>query len=94
MIMNKADLVNYVAEQSSLTKKDALKTIETVFSGITQTLKTGKEARFIGFGSFSVQKSSARKGRHPRTGETIQIAASTRPIFRAGKEFKDAVKSN
>ena len=53
--------------------------------------RCGEEIRLIGFGTFAVQKSAAREGRNPRTGEKIKIAASNRPVFRTGKELKDSV---
>ena len=56
-------------------------------------MKKNQEARFVGFGSFKVQKSPARKARNPRTGEEINVAASNRPSFKAGKELKEAVNS-
>ncbi|MCX7338624.1 MAG: HU family DNA-binding protein [Alphaproteobacteria bacterium] len=91
--MNRSELVLYVAEATSLSKPDAQKAVDAVFEGITETLRQGNEARFLGFGSFAVQHSAAREGRNPRTGEKLQIAASCRPVFKAGKEFKDAVAS-
>jgi DNA-binding protein HU-beta len=93
MVMTKSDLVAQVAQETKLTKADAERAITAVFSGIQGALKQGKEARFIGFGSFSVQKSNAREGRNPRTGEKITIKASKRPVFRAGKDFKEAVNT-
>ncbi len=93
MVMTKSDLVAEVAQETKLTKADAERAINAVFSGIQGALKKGKEARFIGFGSFAVHQSSAREGRNPRTGEKIKIKASKRPVFRAGKDFKEAVNT-
>ena len=93
MTLTKPELVSYVAQQSNLTKVDAQKAVESVFAGITEALKQGKDARFIGFGSFSVQQSAARMGINPRTKEKIQIKASKRPTFKSGKEFKEAVNN-
>lgn len=89
--MNKADLVAFVASEAEMTKKSAEAAIEAVFKGITQSLKKGEEARFTGFGTFSVSRRQATEGRNPRTGEKIKIAASNQPKFKAGKELKDAV---
>ena len=89
--MNKAELIDYVAEQADLTKADAQKAVEAVFEGITVTLKKGNDARFVGFGTFSVAKRAATTGRNPRTGEAIKIPASKNAKFKAGKELKDAV---
>lgn len=91
MAVGKFELVSYVASETKLTKADAQKAVEAVLSGIMEALEKGEEVRLIGFGSFSVQKSPARDGRNPRTGETIKIAASNRPVFRVGKDLKEAV---
>ena len=91
--MNKQDLVDFVADAVKLTKKEASYAVDAVFDGIIAGLKKDKEARFIGFGSFKVKKSAARKARNPRTREEIDIAASNRPTFKAGKELKEAVNS-
>jgi DNA-binding protein HU-beta len=89
--MNKQDLIDFVANKTGLTKKDSIQAVDAVFDGIVSGLKTDKEAKFVGFGSFAVTASAARKGRNPRTGLEIDIAASNRPTFKAGKEFKEAV---
>ena len=94
MALGKFELISYVVSETKLTKVDAQKAIEAVLSGITEALEKGEEVRLIGFGSFSVQKSAARDGRNPRTGETIKIAASNRPVFRVGKELKEAVNKS
>ena len=91
MTMRKVELVNYVATETKLTKADAQRALEAVLAGIGSSLAKGEEVRLIGFGSFAVQQSAARNGRNPRTGETIKIKASKRPIFRAGKELKESV---
>lgn len=89
--MNKAELIDYVAKETDMTKADAQKAVEAVFAGITTTLQQGNEARFVGFGTFAVSSRAATTGRNPRTGETIKIAASKSAKFKAGKELKDAV---
>lgn len=89
--MNKQDLISAVAESSGLSKTDAAKAVEGVFDSITATLKKGDEVRLVGFGTFSVSKRKASTGRNPRTGETMEIKASTQPKFKAGKGLKDAV---
>ena len=73
-------------------KKQATAAVEAVFDTITKTLSKGEEVAIAGFGSFKVAKRAARMGINPRTGEKIQIAASTKPKFRAGKVLKEAVK--
>jgi len=89
--MNKNDLVASVATNSGLSKADAAKAVDAVFASITASLKGGNEVRLVGFGTFAVTRRRASTGRNPRTGETIQIAASNQPKFRAGKGLKDAV---
>ena len=89
--MNKQDLINAVANDTNLAKKDVADVIDATFSNITSTLKKGDEARFVGFGTFAVTERAATKGRNPRTGEPINIPASKQPKFRPGKELKDAV---
>lgn len=89
--MNKNELVDSVATATELTKADAAKAVDAVFDSITRSLKKGQEVRLVGFGTFLVRKRAASKGRNPRTGEEIKIAASKQPKFKAGKGLKDAV---
>jgi len=89
--MNKNDLIAAVADDTSLTKADAAKAVDSVFDTITGSLKGGTEVRLVGFGTFSVANRAASEGRNPRTGEKIQIPASKQPKFKAGKGLKDAV---
>ncbi len=91
--MNKNDLVASVAEHSSLTKADAARAVDAVFASIEGSLKNGDEVRIVGFGTFSVASRAATTGRNPRTGETIQIAASKQPKFKAGAPLKAAVNN-
>ena len=89
--MNKSDLISHVATQTGLSKAASERAINSVFEGITSTLSRGNDARFIGFGTFSVTARKARMGRNPRTGAQISIPASNQARFRAGKELKSAV---
>jgi len=89
--MNKNDLISSVADSSGLTRGDATKSVEAVFEAISGALGRGDEVRLVGFGTFSVAKRKASTGRNPRTGEPMQIKASTQPKFKAGKGLKDAV---
>jgi DNA-binding protein HU-beta len=89
--MNKNDLVAAVAQATDTSKADAANAVDAVFDAITGALKSGEGVQLIGFGNFSVGDRAARQGRNPRTGETIQIAASKQPKFKAGKALKDAV---
>jgi len=89
--VNKNDLVAQVSENAGLSKVDSTKAVDAVFDSITSSLKKGTEVRLVGFGTFSVSNRRASKGRNPRTGEVIDIPASKRPKFSAGKSLKDAV---
>jgi DNA-binding protein HU-beta len=89
--MNKEGLIASTAEISGLSKADSARAVEAIIESIQKGLKEGKSITLVGFGSFSVQKREAREGRNPRTGETIKIAASKNPKFRAGKTFKEAI---
>ena len=89
--MNKNDLVASVAGSADLSKADAAKAVDSVLDTIAGSLSGGQEVRLVGFGTFSVAHRKATQGRNPRTGETIQIAASNQPKFKAGKALKDAV---
>ncbi|MGC9610890.1 MAG: HU family DNA-binding protein [Minisyncoccia bacterium] len=91
--MKKIELVEAVMKQTGLeTKKQAEMVVEAVFDTIVKTLARGEEVAITGFGSFRVAKRAARMGVNPKTGEKIQIAASIKPKFRAGKLLKEAVK--
>lgn len=89
--MTKVELVNAVAEKAGLSKKDADKAVAAVFAAITDSLKKGDKVQLIGFGTFEVRKRAARTGLNPRTKETIKIAATKVPAFKAGKALKDVV---
>ena len=89
--MNKSDLIDAVASGADLTKGDAGKAVEAALGAITGALSGGDSVALVGFGTFSVRERGARTGRNPRTGETIAIAASRIPAFKAGKALKDAV---
>lgn len=90
--MTKEELIEKVASGSGLSKTDASRALNTIIDSIAATLKKGKKVSLVGFGSFSISKRKARKGRNPRTGETIKIPAAKVPKFTAGKGFKEAVK--
>ena len=88
---NKAELIENVASSTGLTKKDATAAVDAVFSTIQETLAKGEKVQLVGFGTFETRERAAREGRNPRTKETINIPASTVPVFKAGKEFKEKV---
>lgn len=91
--MKKSDVVEAVMKVAGIeTKKQAEMAVDGVFDTIVKTLGRGEEVAITGFGTFKVAKRAARMGVNPKTGEKIQIAASTKPKFRAGKVLKEAVK--
>ena len=89
---NKQELIAKVAESADLTKKDAEKAVNAVFASVSEFLAKGEKVQLIGFGTFETRERAAREGRNPQTGDSIKIAATTVPAFKAGKAFKDAVK--
>ncbi len=89
--MNKAELINAVAEKADLSKKDTEAAVNAVVDVITAALKKGDKVQLVGFGSFETRKRAARVGRNPKTKETIKIPASKVPAFKAGKALKDSI---
>ena len=89
--MNKTELVAAMAEQAEMTKKDAEKALTAFTEVVAKELKNGGKVQLVGFGTFEVSERSAREGRNPQTGETMKIAASKAPKFKAGKALKDAI---
>ncbi|MCH7631283.1 MAG: HU family DNA-binding protein [Proteobacteria bacterium] len=89
--MNKNDLIDQIASSAGLSKADAGNALDAVLDSISGALAGGGEVRLVGFGTFSVGHRKATTGRNPRTGEPIQIPASNRPKFKAGKALKEAV---
>ncbi len=89
--MTKDELVDKVAGDTGISKKDAAAAVKAVTSGISDTLAGGGSVSLVGFGTFSVSHRAARMGRNPRTGEPLQIKASKGVKFKAGKTLKEAV---
>lgn len=89
--MNKIELISRIARENGVSKVEAEKMIESITDIITNSLKKGEKVGWTGFGAFLVSRRGERNGRNPHTGETIRIAASSVPRFRAGKEFKKSV---
>ena len=89
--MTKAELVVNVAEKAGLGRKEAEKAVTAFIETVRQALIEGDKVQLIGFGTFENRERGARTGRNPRTGETIEIAASKLPSFKAGKALKEAV---
>ena len=90
--MNRNELVDAVSNKTDLRKSEASKAVDAVFDAIAEALKGGDEVRLVGFGNFSVTRRKGSTGRNPRTGEPMQIKASSQPKFRPGKVLKDAVQ--
>ena len=91
--MNKSELAERLAGRTGMNKAAAKDAIDGVFETIGEALANGEEARILGFGTFGIRNRPARTARNPRTGESLSIAASTVPVFKAGKLLKDAVNS-
>lgn len=89
--MNKSEFIEAVAEAADLPKATAGKALDAMVEVVTKALKDGDQVTLVGFGTFLVRHREARQGRNPRTGDTIEIAASNIPSFKAGKALKDAV---
>jgi DNA-binding protein HU-beta len=89
--VTKSEFVDQVAQDASLSKKEAEQAVDTVLKAIESTLRGGGEVAFTGFGKFHVAERGARQGKHPRTGQPIQIPASKVPRFSAGAKLKQAV---
>jgi DNA-binding protein HU-beta len=91
-IMNKAQLIDAMASSAKITKVDAKKALDGFIAATTTALKKGDRVALVGFGSFSVTKRAARKGRNPQTGKVISIAAKKVVKFKAGAELSKIVK--
>ncbi|KRG38627.1 HU family DNA-binding protein [Stenotrophomonas sp. HITSZ_GD] len=89
--MNKTELIDGVAAAADISKAEAGRAVDAVVSEITKALKKGDSVTLVGFGTFQVRARAERTGRNPKTGDTIKIAASKNPSFKAGKALKDAV---
>ena len=89
--MNKQDLIGSVADHTGMSRAEASQAVDAVFGTIGNALKRGDEVRLVGFGTFSVANRKASTGRNPRTGEPMQIKASSSPKFRPGKTLKDLI---
>ena len=90
--MNKSELIDAVAEETSLSKADASRAVDSTFQAIKNQISNGETVTITGFGSFSTKRRDARKGRNPSTGESIDIPASRSPVFKSGKNLKESVK--
>jgi len=92
--MTKDEMIGHMAETSGITKRQAGDALEAFMDGVTKQLTGDGKISFAGFGTFSVSQRKARTGRNPQTGEAIQIPASKVPVFKAGKNLKEAIKKS
>ena len=91
--MNKTNIIEVVANETGLSKKDVDAVVSATFAAIASALKDGDKVAIAGFGSFEVKESAEREGRNPKTGETITIPAAKKPSFSASKALKDEVNA-
>lgn len=89
--MNKNDLVRAVAAASGLSTADAARVVDSLTAVIAEALKSGKDVRLAGFGTFSITERPAREGRNPRTGEMLRLPEARRPRFKAGSRLRAAL---
>ena len=89
--MNKTELVVSIAEKAAISKKDAEKALSAFLDTVAEELKKGEKIQLVGFGPFQVRERAARTGINPQTKQTIEIAASKNPVFKAGKALKDSL---
>lgn len=89
--MNKQELIAAIAEKAEMEKDDAKKALNAFIEVVGDELKKGEKIQIIGFGTFEVSERTAREGRNPQTGETMEIKASRNPKFKAGKALKDSL---
>ena len=89
--MKKSDIAGRVADRIGLSQSAAGNAVDAVFEAVGEALANGEEVRIGGFGTFTTKSRPARTGRNPRTGESLEIQASTAPAFKPGKALKDAV---
>ncbi len=91
--MTKAELVEEVAKNSDLSKKDAEVIVQTVLDSVIDSLKSGEKVELRGFGSFRLRERAARQGRNPKTGEKVYVPAKKVPYFKPGKDLKELINS-
>ncbi len=91
--MTKADLIDEVAKNSDLSKKDAEAIVQAVLDSIVESLKGGRKVELRGFGSFRLRERSSREGRNPKTGEKVFVPAKKVPYFKPGKDLRELINS-
>jgi DNA-binding protein HU-beta len=92
VFMNKTELIDKVAKESDLSKAAAEQVVNSVFSAITEAMKSGDKVTLVGFGTFSTSERAAREGRNPQSGDTINIPAKKVVKFKAGSKLVDSVQ--
>ena len=91
--VNKSEIANLVAKRTGVGRSEAGSAVDEVFEAIGEARTRGEDVRVVGFGTFGIRSRPARTGRNPRTGESLNIAASTTPTFKAGRPLRDAVNA-
>ena len=91
--VNKSEIASRVADRTGVGRSAAGSAVDAVFEAIGEALAKGEDVRVVGFGTFGTRSRPARTGRNPRTGESLNIAASTTPTFKAGRPLRDAVNA-
>ena len=91
--MNKSEIAGHVADRTGVGRSAAGNAVDAVFEAIAEALARGEDVRIVGFGIFGTRSRPTRTGRNPRTGESLNIAASTTPTFKAGRPLRDAVNA-
>lgn len=89
--MNKTELVAAVAAKTEMSKKNAEKAVAAMLETVAETLAAGEKVQLVGFGTFEAREREARTAKNPRTGETVEVAASRVPAFKAGQALKNKV---
>lgn len=89
--MTKAELVSAMAAKTGMTKRTAERALNALMDAITESLRQGDRVALVGFGTFAVARRAERTGRNPRTGVAVKIPARRLPVFRAGKNLRDAI---
>ena len=91
--MTKADLIDEVAKNSDLSKKDSEVIVQAVLDSVVESLKNGGKVELRGFGSFRLRDRASRQGRNPKTGEKVFVPAKKVPYFKPGKDLKELINS-
>ena len=91
--MNKTELVNVVASETNVAKKDVDAVVTAALKAIADAMKEGDKVALLGFGTFEAKATTEREGRNPKTGEKITIAAGKKPAFTASKALKDEINA-